>query len=83
MTVTITRLYSDYASASRAVSALEAAGVPTKDVSLVANNADNWYSHPAAGRSDKTTTFPQHDSSVAGAETAWPRTAPAHPRATG
>jgi hypothetical protein len=66
MTVTITRLYSDYASASRAVSALEAARVPAKDISLVASNADNWYSHP---RSDKMTTSPQHDSSVTGAET--------------
>jgi hypothetical protein len=69
MTVTITRLYSDYASASRAVSALEAAGVPAKDISLVASNADNWYSHPVASRPDKMTTSPQPDSSVTGAET--------------
>jgi hypothetical protein len=67
MTVTITRLYADYSTASRAVSALEAAGVPSTDVSLVASNADNWYSQPAAGRSDKMAS--QHDGSVTGAET--------------
>jgi hypothetical protein len=38
MTVTITRLYSDYATASRAVNALEAGGVPAKDISLVASS---------------------------------------------
>ena len=67
MTVTITRLYSDYASASRAVNALEAAGVPAKDISLVASNADNWYSHP--GTADKMATSPQSDSSMKGVET--------------
>ena len=43
MMVTITRLYDDYASASQAVMDLEAAGVPSKDISLIANNSDNWY----------------------------------------
>jgi hypothetical protein len=43
MTVTITRLYDDYASAERAVRDLEAAGVPHKDISILSNNADNWY----------------------------------------
>src|SRR4029077_13071392 len=33
----------DYASASQAVMDLEAAGVPSKDISLVASNAGNWY----------------------------------------
>lgn len=69
MTVTITRLYPDYTSASRAVSALEAAGVPGSDISLVASNADNWYSHPGDVRAGKTTTSPQTDSAAKGAET--------------
>jgi hypothetical protein len=69
MTVTITRLYSDYATASRAVNALEVAGVPAKDISLVASNADNWYSHPGHVRTDRTAASPQADSSLTGAET--------------
>ena len=44
MTVTITRLYDSYVSALQAVRDLEAAGVPHKDISIVASNADNWYS---------------------------------------
>ena len=48
MTVTITRLFDDYATASRAVSDLEAAGLSQSDISIVSSNADNWY----AGKSD-------------------------------
>jgi hypothetical protein len=44
MTVTISRLYDNYADAQRAVTGLEAAGVPHSDISIVANNSDNWYS---------------------------------------
>lgn len=44
MTVTISRLYDSYADAQRAVSALESAGVPHSDVSIVSNNSDNWFS---------------------------------------
>jgi hypothetical protein len=43
MTVTISRLYDSYPSAQRAVQGLEAAGVPHSDISIVANNSDNWY----------------------------------------
>ena len=43
MTTTISRLYDTYADAERAVTRLEAAGVPHSDISIVANNADNWY----------------------------------------
>ena len=43
MTVTISRLYDNYSDAQRAVSGLEAAGVPHSDLSIVANNSDNWY----------------------------------------
>ncbi|MBR1167284.1 hypothetical protein ACNJYD_12300 [Bradyrhizobium sp. DASA03005] len=43
MTTTISRLYDNYADAERAVARLESAGVPHSDISLVANNSDNWY----------------------------------------
>src|SRR6201992_4358342 len=43
MTVTISRLYDRYADAQSAVNGLEAAGVAHSDISIVANNADNWY----------------------------------------
>jgi hypothetical protein len=43
MTVTISRLYDNYADAQKAVRGLEAAGVPHSDISIVANNSDNWY----------------------------------------
>jgi hypothetical protein len=44
MTVTISRLYDNYADAQKAVQGLESAGVPHSDISIVANNSDNWYS---------------------------------------
>lgn len=44
MTTTISRLYDNYADAQRAVSDLEAAGVPHSEISIVANNSDNWFS---------------------------------------
>lgn len=43
MSVTISRLYDDYSAASQAVSDLEAAGLPSSDISILASNADNWY----------------------------------------
>jgi hypothetical protein len=42
--ITITRLYDDYRTASEVVRELERAGLPHRDISLVASNADNWYS---------------------------------------
>jgi hypothetical protein len=44
MTITISRLYDTYADAQQAVRGLEAAGIPHSDISIVANNSDNWYS---------------------------------------
>ncbi|MDP3076068.1 hypothetical protein [Bradyrhizobium sp.] len=44
MTVTISRLYDTYSDAEKAVRGLEAAGVPHSDISIVANNADSWWS---------------------------------------
>lgn len=43
MTVTISRLYDNYSDAEKAVRGLEAAGVPHSDISIVANNSDNWW----------------------------------------
>jgi len=43
MTVTISRLYDSYADAQKAVSSLEAAGLPHSDLSIVANNSEGWY----------------------------------------
>src|SRR3954447_6308665 len=43
MTTTISRLYDSYSDAERAVRRLEAAGVPHSDISIVANNSDNWF----------------------------------------
>ena len=44
MTVTISRLYDRYSDAQVAVRSLEAAGVSHSDISIVANNSDNWFS---------------------------------------
>jgi hypothetical protein len=44
MTVVISRLFDDYATAERAVRDLENLGIPNSDISIVASNADNWYS---------------------------------------
>jgi hypothetical protein len=43
MTVTISRLYNSYPQAREAVLNLEAAGVRSGDISVIASNADNWY----------------------------------------
>jgi hypothetical protein len=56
VTVTISRLYNSYAEAQEAVNNLEVAGVKHGDISIIASNADNWYS---ADR--KPSTFPDRD----------------------
>ena len=43
MTVTISALFDDYARASEAVKNLELAGLPSDDISIVANNTDGQY----------------------------------------
>ncbi|MBP1862111.1 general stress protein [Rhizobium herbae] len=40
---TVTGLFDDYSNASTAVSALEARGIPSDDISIVSNNADDRY----------------------------------------
>jgi hypothetical protein len=44
VSITLSRLYDDYATATRVLSELETAGVPASEISIVASNADNWYS---------------------------------------
>ena len=56
MTTTISRLYNSYAEAREAVRALEAAGVKHNDISILASNADTWYSDDR-----KADTFPDRD----------------------
>ena len=53
MTTTISRLYNNYSDAREAVRNLEAAGVAHNDITIVASNADNWYSSDR--KSDKGT----------------------------
>ena len=52
MTQTITGLYDDYTSASAAVNALEGAGVPHSDISIVAHNGDGRHANSAAATND-------------------------------
>ncbi len=42
---TITGLFDDHADARSAVTALESAGIPSKDISIVSNNAHNHHDH--------------------------------------
>jgi hypothetical protein len=49
MSKTISRLYNSYDRAAQAVRDLEAAGVPHSDISIVANNSDDWYSKNGGG----------------------------------
>ena len=55
---TFTHLYDDYAEAQRTVEALEAAGVPKADISIVGNNADNRHTAtgPGVASADATPT---------------------------
>jgi hypothetical protein len=55
MTKTLTRVYSDYVSAERAVREVKAAGLSDSNISIVASNADGWHK-PGSGDVD-----PKHD----------------------
>jgi hypothetical protein len=54
MTVTISRLYDDYSIASKIVTDLKTAGLPERDISLIASNANNWYSAGRTGDAANT-----------------------------
>jgi hypothetical protein len=57
MTTTVSRLYDEYTDAQQAVTDLERAGISRDDISIVASNADNWYSdregRDSSGRVDR------------------------------
>ena len=44
MSITLSRLYDDYAAATLVVRELESVGIPASEISIVASNAENWYS---------------------------------------
>lgn len=48
---TVTRLFNSSAKAHRVVEALEAAGIPLDDISLIENTADDWRHEGAPGGS--------------------------------
>ena len=43
MLITVCRLYDSYAEADRVILALQVAGVPASDTSVISNNSDAWY----------------------------------------
>ena len=67
MTATISRLYDNYADAQRAVANLEAAGVPHSDLSIVANNSDNWYNSDGKVDRDRDGTDDRAEGAATGA----------------
>jgi hypothetical protein len=67
MTTTISRLYDNYADAQMSVSRLENAGVPHSDISIVANNSDNWYSPNAKVDRDRDGVDDRAEGAGAGA----------------
>ena len=56
MTVTLTRLYNSHVEAREVVRSLEAAGISHGDISILASNADDWYTSDG-----KKGTFPDRD----------------------
>jgi hypothetical protein len=56
MTATLTRLYNSHVEAREVVRNLEAAGVRHGDISILASNADNWYTSDG-----KTGAYPDRD----------------------
>ena len=52
MTVAISRLYDDYSTAQQVVRALEAAGLPAKDISIISNNSTTYRGDSKTARHD-------------------------------
>src|ERR1700760_1222093 len=44
VSITLSRLYDDYGRATGVLRELESVGIPASDISIVASNADNWFS---------------------------------------
>ena len=57
VSITLSRLYDDYAAATLVVRELESVGIPTSEISIVASNAENWYSSkgtmPSSSKHDR------------------------------
>jgi hypothetical protein len=53
MTITLTRLYDDYTTANKVMEELESVGVPAREISIVASNAEGWYSGRKSHDRDK------------------------------
>ena len=53
MTRTVTGLFDSFDAATQAVRDLEAAGIPHRDISIVANNAENQWSSPTGHGAEK------------------------------
>lgn len=51
---TVSGLYDSYADAQDAVGELESSGVPSADISIVANNSDDWYGNNDAADDDNS-----------------------------
>jgi hypothetical protein len=58
MATTITRLYNSHTEAREVVRNLEAAGIKHGDISIVASNADNWYS---SNGNPSSSSYPDRD----------------------
>ena len=66
MTVLLSRLYDDYATAHNAVQRLRTAGVPDGEISILASNAEGWYK--ADGDGKPSAVDPKHDKNRDGAD---------------
>jgi hypothetical protein len=66
MTKTITRLFDNYADAERAIGELERIGVPHRDISLIANNADGAHDRRGEVRSGDGRIATDHAADDAG-----------------
>jgi hypothetical protein len=57
VSITLSRLYDDYPTATLVLHELESVGIPASEISIVASNADNWYSGtgttPPASKHDR------------------------------
>jgi len=63
VSTTLSRLYDDYAAATKVLQELESVGIPASEISIVASNADNWYSGKGA-----TSSASRHDRDRDGAD---------------
>jgi hypothetical protein len=63
VSITLSRLYDDYAAATLVLQELESAGIPASEISIVASNAENWYSSRGT-----TSSASKHDRDRDGAD---------------